>query len=110
MDTEIVCYAQEKNLIINEDCLRLLNLNNYQKILDKLSEEKIVFVCRDDIRKIISTTNHIEGQTENSKNFKILDAYDVTGKDLSQGSVDDFLSLFLDKYNSIFDILKKEKT
>lgn len=109
MDTKIVCYAQEKNLIINEDCLRLLNLNNYQKILDKLSEEKYIFVCRDDIKKIISTTNQIEGQTENSKNFKILEAYDVTGKDLSQGSVDDFLSLFLDKYNSIFDILKKRE-
>lgn len=111
MDSKIVCYAQEKDLIINEDCLRLLNLNNYQRILDKLADEKIIFVCKDDIKKIISTTNNIEEREENQagKNFRILDAYDVTGKELSQGSVDDFLSLFLDKYQAIYEILKKRE-
>ena len=105
-----MCYAQEKDLIINEDCLRLLNLNNYQKILDKLSEEKKIFVCRDDIKKIMSTTDNLEGKLEDKgKNFRILDAYDVTDKNLSQGSVDDFLSLFLDKYSALYDILKKRE-
>jgi len=109
MDSKIVCYAQDKDLIINEDCLRLLNLNNYQKILNKLAEEKKIFVCKDDIKKIISTTNNIEEKENTEKNFKIIDAYDVTGKNLSQGSVEDFLSLFVDKYRALYDILKKRE-
>lgn len=113
MDSKIVCYAQEKNLIISEDCLRLLNQSNYQRVLDKLAMEKKVFVCRDDIKKILATTNWLSEQDKPSgnaeKNFRIMDAYDVTGKTLSQGSVEDFLSLFLDKYSAIYDILKRRE-
>ncbi|MFA5745321.1 MAG: DNA-directed DNA polymerase II small subunit [archaeon] len=109
MDSKIICYAQEKDLIINEDCLRLLNINNYKKILDKLSSDNKIFVCTDDIRKIVSLMNETNeiSISENGKNFKIFDAYDVTGKKLSQGSVDDFLSLFTDKYNTLSEIIKK---
>ncbi len=106
MDSKIVCYAQEKDLIISEDCLRLLNLNNYKKILDKLSEEKIVFVCTKDIRKIVDSFSENHEITTDGKSFRILENYDVTGKKLSQGSVEDFLSLFLDKYNIISEIIK----
>lgn len=108
MDSNIVCYAQNKDLIISEDCLRLLNRNNYKKILDKLAEEKIIFVCPEDIRKIINSFNETNQEiTTNGKNFKILDSLDVTGKKLSQGTVEDFHSLFLDKYNTLSEIIKK---
>jgi len=109
MDSKIVCYAQEKGLIINEDCLRLLNLNNYKKILDKLAEDKKIFISTDDIRKITSSFNDTEKEiiSFDGKNYKILEELDVTGKKLSQGSVEDFLALFIDKYNTLSEIIKK---
>ncbi len=111
MDSKIVCYAQDKNLIINEDCLRLLNSNNYRKILDRLAAENKIFVCTEDVRKIISSmVESVENViSNNGKNFRIFDAYDVTGKQLSQGQVDDFLALFLDKYNTLFEIIRKRE-
>jgi DNA polymerase II small subunit len=108
MDSKIICYAQNKDLIISEDCLRLLNNNNYKKILDKLADEKKIFVGTEDIRKIISSFNGTNQEiTTNGKNYRILDSLDVTGKKLSQGSVEDFLSLFLDKYDTLSEIIKK---
>lgn len=106
MNEKIVQYAQEKNLIITEDCLRLLNLSNYKKILNKLSEENKIFVQREDIKKILTTTDLKTENTNTEKNFRVIDAYDVTNKNLSQGGVEDFLALFLDKYNALYDILK----
>ncbi|HNW05838.1 MAG TPA: DNA-directed DNA polymerase II small subunit [archaeon] len=108
MDSKIICYAQNKDLIISEDCLRLLNNNNYKKILDKLADEKKIFVGTEDIRKVISSFNGTSQEiTTNGKNYRILDSLDVTGKKLSQGSVEDFLSLFLDKYDTLSEIIKK---
>ncbi len=108
MDSNIICYAQNKDLIISEDCLRLLNNNNYKKILDRLFEEKKIFVSTEDIRKVINSFNETNQEiTTDGKNYRILDSLDVTGKKLSQGSVEDFLALFLDKYNTLSEIIKK---
>lgn len=106
MDAKIVQYAHDKGLIIEKESLNLLNLNNYQKILNKLSDDNNIFASREDIKKLLSVTPKQENQ---NKNFKILDAYDVTGKTLSQGGVEDFLNLFLDKYQALFNILKKRE-
>jgi DNA polymerase II small subunit len=85
-----------------------LNNNNYKKILDKLADEKKIFVGTEDIRKVISSFNGTSQEiTTNGKNYRILDSLDVTGKKLSQGSVEDFLSLFLDKYDTLSEIIKK---
>lgn len=105
MDEQIIKYANKKNLIITEDGLRLLNIYNYKRVIDKLLPED-VFVTSEHIKKILSSCK-VDEQKSIEKNFCVMDKYDVTNKNLSQGSVPDFLNLFLDKYETIANIIKK---
>jgi DNA polymerase II small subunit len=111
MDSKIIKYAQDNNLIIREEGLRLLNNYNYKKIINTLSKQNKVFVEAEDIRKIINTKQkHNENiKEDNTSNFYILDKYDITNKTLSQGKVEDFHKLFLDKYNTLSEIIKKRE-
>ncbi len=106
MDSKIIEYAKTKNIIITENALRCLNISNYKKIINKLCENKKVFVNMDDVKQIIN-----EEITEDDycldKDFQILEEYDVTNKNLSQGKVEDFLNLFLDKYDVLSKIIKQ---
>ncbi|MFH0906575.1 MAG: metallophosphoesterase [archaeon] len=109
MNKEIVQYASDKKMILTEDALRLLNIYNYKQIIDNLEKENKIFVSYNDIKKNIEELkikNNNNANLPDIKNFFILDKYDVTGKKLSQGKVDDFLKLFIDKYNSISEIIK----
>jgi DNA polymerase II small subunit len=123
MHSEIIDYAKNKNLIITEDGLGLLNNNNYKEIIDKLEQENKVFLNPEDISKIIIDINNNNNNNNNNKqndysvskiknesqlnyNFHILDKYDITNKKLSQGKVEDFQKLFLDKYNLISNIIR----
>ncbi|MDD3178134.1 MAG: DNA-directed DNA polymerase II small subunit [Candidatus ainarchaeum sp.] len=108
MNQEIIKYARENNLIITEKALRLLNNYNYKKIIEKLKGKEILFVKENDILKIQNEKNQKEENFEENfeNNFIILDKYDITNKNYSQGSVEDFHKLFIDKYNTISQILK----
>jgi DNA polymerase II small subunit len=111
MDHEIINYANNQGTIITEDALRLLNSHNYKKIIDCLKEKNIVFITADGVRTAILEISNLgilnsEATTCDKKNFEILDKYDITGKKYSQGKVEDFLSLFLDKYNVLAGIIK----
>ena len=105
MDEKILKYAENKNLIITEEALRLLNIYNYKKVIDSLSTEDL-FITPEHIKKILNACK-IEEKKEYYKNFNILEKYDVTNKNLSQGSVPDFLKLFVDKYETLSGIIKK---
>jgi len=106
MDSEIIKYAKESNLIITEKALRVLNNYNYKEIIDKLKEKNILFVQPEDIEKLNLKKSKNTQNNSSSNNFYILDQYDITNKTLSQGSVEDFHKLFLDKYNFLSGIIK----
>ncbi len=105
MDSEIVNYAKKYNLIITEEALRLLNNYNYKKVINKLKDEDKIFVNAEDI-KILDIPVDEDNKIENNKHFYIIDKYDITGKNYDQGSVDAFHKLFLDKYNTLSEIIK----
>ena len=90
MDSEIIKYAKESNLIITEKALRVLNNYNYKEIIDKLKEKNILFVQSEDIEKLNLKKSKSAQNKSSSNNFYILDQYDITNKTLSQGSVEDF--------------------
>ncbi len=58
MNSTIIEYAKNKNLIITEEGLRLLNIDNYKNIIDKLELENKVFIKPEEIRKVIVSTNY----------------------------------------------------
>jgi len=103
MNFDINKYANEKGLILTEEALRLLNNHNYKQIIEILTKENKVFVNPEDILKIKQKTTN---KKEYIKNFYILDKYDITNKKYSQGSVEDFQKLFLDKYKTLSEIIK----
>ena len=109
MNSTIIEYAKNKNLIITEEGLRLLNIDNYKNIIDKLELENKVFIKPEEIRKVIVSTNYKNPENTvnlNKSNFYIFDKYDVTNQTLSQGKVEDFQKLFLDKYKVLSNIIK----
>ncbi len=103
MDQEIIKYAKENNLILTEDSLKYLSKHNYKEIINLLKEKDLLFVSGQDILNLKYEQKEKETY---SKNFQILDKYDITGKNYSQGSIDDFHKLFLDKYAKISKIIK----
>jgi len=102
MDQEIINYAKENNLILTEDSLKHLSKHNFKKIIKELAEKEITFVTEKNILEIINKNP----EKKYNKNFHILDKYDITGKNFSQGSIEDFQKLFLDKYEKISKIIK----
>jgi DNA polymerase II small subunit len=106
MDTKIIEYATKNNLIISEEALRCLNISNYKYVINKLSENKKIFVNTNDIKEIIKNCDEEEKIKTNEDNFYIIDKYDVTNKKLSQGKVEDFHKLFLHKYEVLSKIIK----
>lgn len=102
MDQEIIKYAKENHLILTEDSLRHLSSHNYKEIISQLKEKDILFVQEKDILNLKLR----EKKENHTKNFYILDKYDITGKNYSQGSIQDFHKLFLDKYEKISKIIK----
>lgn len=103
MDQEIINYARENNLILREEALKHLSKHNYKDIILRLKEKNITFVSEKDI---LSVTEKKEDAKSENKNFYIIDKYDITGKNYSQGSIEDFHKLFLDKYEKISNIIK----
>jgi len=107
MDSKIIEYAKTKNLIITEDALRCLNISNYKSIIDDLFDKKKIFVNVEDVKEIIKNNEYSELLVNDTEaNFYILDKYDVTNKNLSQGKVEDFHKLFLHKYEVLSKIIK----
>ncbi len=102
MNHEIIKYAKENGLILTEDSLKHLSKDNYKEIILLLKEKDLLFVSEQDILKLKSKK---EERKEYSKNFHILEKYDITGKNFSQGSIEDFHKLFLDKYEKLSKII-----
>ncbi|MDD4050033.1 MAG: DNA-directed DNA polymerase II small subunit [Candidatus ainarchaeum sp.] len=102
MDNEIIKYAKENNLILTPETLKHLSSDNYKEILNKLKEKNLFIVKEKDV---LDVKNQKE-EKKYFKNFYILDKYDITGKNYSQGSIEDFHKLFLDKYEKISKMIK----
>jgi DNA polymerase II small subunit len=101
MDQEIINYAKNNNLFLTEDSLKHLSKHNYKEIIDQLKEKNLFIVKVEDILNL-----KIKSKEKYFKNFYILEKYDITGKNYSQGSIEDFHKLFLDKYEKLSKIIK----
>ncbi|MEI8364107.1 MAG: DNA-directed DNA polymerase II small subunit [archaeon] len=106
MDQEIINYANAKGMILTEEALRLLNNYNYRDVIDKLKIKDKIFVLPKDVIDVCKDGD-CKVKPEYTKNYYIMDKYDVTGKTYSQGRVEDFLNLFTDKYKTISEIIKE---
>lgn len=103
MDQEIIKYAKENGLILTEDSLKHLSKHNYKEIIKELKEKDLLFINEQEILKI---KNKPLEKKQHTKNFHILEKYDITGKNYSQGSIEDFHKMFLDKYEKISKMIK----
>ncbi len=119
---DILLYAEKKGLVLSKESINLLVENNdWEKILDELVNEGLVFIEPKNIELKLSRTklDQVKKEVEikhtrfdafaknRTPNFRIMTEYDVTGQSLSEGKVDDFLRLFRSKFNLIYGMLKK---
>ena len=102
MDNEIIKYAKESNLILTPETLKHLSSDNFKEIIDKLKLKNLFIVKEKDILDLKNNTE----RKSFVKNFYLMDKYDITDKNYSQGSIEDFHKLFLDKYEKISKMIK----
>lgn len=101
MNKEIIDFAFKNNLFLSSDALKHLCTHDYKEKLLNLKERGISFVNEKDLIPFKSC------EKKHHKNFYTLHKYDVTGKNLSQGKIEDFHKLFLDKYQKLSKIIKE---
>ena len=121
---KILDFARGKKLIIDKAALSVLSVRpDWRDILEEMTASGIFFITRGEIEKRLLRTkiSIIEEQTNLEKpstieekrgpySFRILREYDVTGKSYTQGSVDDFIKLFRDKFRFLKSVLEQRHT
>ncbi len=120
---EVIDYATQKNIIITLDAVQvLLEKENFKQVLDELIEKNNYLIDTKIVQDyLIRKETKIELQKEVEvysnffkpiarelkPNYRILQEFDVTGQSNSEGIIEDFVSLFRDKFDSLKNVLKK---
>ncbi len=122
---EIVDFASDKKLIIDKDAIEILaKHDDWRGVLEDMIGKNIFFVTREIIEKRIHHTKislvEASGQAEKSSEkmspkywaprFRIMKEHDVTGKSYTEGTVQDFVKLFRDKFLTLKNILEQRHT
>jgi len=123
--SEIIGYAGGKDAFVDEKAVELLaGQENFREIVDKLLEEGIVFINREDVEKKLLKTKLddvpqqeavVQGASfkpaakEYDAKIRVLSKNDVTGQSNSEGKVKDFLDYFRRKYELLSQMLKRRQ-
>ncbi|MBN2127496.1 MAG: metallophosphoesterase [Candidatus Diapherotrites archaeon] len=120
---QVVEFAAGKNILLDLESTKILSeQENFEEIIDSfLKENKTVLNAVEVNERINSEKTKIEPQEkiivkktrfnsiakDSSSNLKILTEFDVTNQSNSSGKVENFLSLFRDKYTFLKGVLSK---
>ncbi len=112
-------YAQQKGLMLHPQALELLaTKHNFSTILDSLALENTFMITHAHVERkstpnegLSTTPESVPSKpkplaAEYSPNYKILSHLNYNGQSDSKGKANDFLLLFQDKYNFLFNELK----
>ncbi len=118
----IIDFATDKKIIVEKDAIEALTKrSDWRSILEELAASEKFLVTKEDIEKLLVRTKisviesgfESRGEKERVKsetwqpNFRIMREYDVTGKSYTEGTVQDFIRLFRDKFLTLKNILEQ---
>jgi DNA polymerase II small subunit len=120
---KVIEFAAEKNILLDLESAKILSEEKkFEEIIDFFLKENKLVINAEEVKKriamektkinpqekiIIKKTKFNSIAKNSSPNLKILKEYDVTGQSNSSGKVENFLSLFQDKYNFLKSVLSK---
>ncbi|MCD6478478.1 MAG: DNA-directed DNA polymerase II small subunit [Candidatus Diapherotrites archaeon] len=122
---KIVDFARDKKLIMDKDALAVLSVRpDWRSILEEIANDGFFLITKEEIEKRLlrtkislleesfelAETSKKTEEREGVRNFRILKEYDVTDKSYTQGSVEDFVKLFRDKFHTLKTILEQRHT
>ena len=122
---EIVKYASEKQAMVDERAVALLeNSSDFREIIDQLLEENIFIINEDAVQKKLFKTKlgMVEGKPASAKGtgfkalarehdakLRVVSKQEVTGQSKSEGKTTDFLRYFRKKFELLSGILKQRQ-
>jgi DNA polymerase II small subunit len=121
---EVIQYASEKNVLIDENAALVLGENtDFKEIIDELIEKNHFILSKELVEeKIVGRKTKIQPVEEKvvikktvfkpvakeySARYRILEDLNVTNKSFSEGTVKDFLRFFRDKFEVLEKILSQ---
>jgi len=121
---EILNFVSANQLFIDKEALGILSTKKeWKPVMEELVKEEILFISRKDIEgKLVKTklgvmhSEHIaqkkiEKKTEEYDfNYRLMSEYDITNQSYSNGTIQDFLSLFRDKFITLKKMLLSRHT
>ncbi len=121
-EKQILDFVSHGQALIGKEALELLAArDDWKQILEELAKEKTDFIKSQDIEaKLVKTKLAVEEEFKPSKierkptqwdfNYRIMSEYDVTSQSYSNGTVEDFLNLFRDKFQTLKKMLQARHT
>ncbi len=121
---EIVEFASTKGIIIQKDAFSILSKKpDWKETLERLIKEKESIISRQLLEgmvkskisviesKAMTKSNGFSAPAKSEKaSFRIMKELDVTGQSYSEGTVQDFLNFFQQKFKALSKILKQRHT
>ncbi|NMA44616.1 MAG: hypothetical protein GX950_02285 [Candidatus Diapherotrites archaeon] len=120
---EVLTCAENLGLILSKESIELISKeDNWKEILEEFSAEGTFLIEPLALEKKLARTklaqvvpekvevvkkSFVALASERTPNFRVVEEYDVTGKSLSSGTVDDFLRLFRSKFELLSSMLKQ---
>ncbi len=126
-EKEIISFASEKNILINQDAIEVLaGREDYKELIEGLVQDGDFVVSADSVGKLIRDKGKSKDFPEAPKvevrssrfmpiakdiepDFKVMEEYDITGKSGSRGKVQDFLDFFRDRYTTLAAMIKSRQ-
>ncbi len=117
---KILDLVSQKNALVDKEALEALKTrDDWKELLEELFGENVFFIRREDIEpKItktklgvvekgrIETTQAVQRDSEWDFDYRIMRELDITSQSHSNGTIEDFLGLFRDKFISLEKMLK----
>ncbi len=120
---KIIEFATKKQVLLDLETVKILSKQeNFEEIIDSFLKENKLVLNASDVRErialnktkidlqekiVVKKTRFKSIAKDSDSNLKILKEFDVTGQSNSAGTVENFLSLFQDKYNFLKSVLSK---
>ncbi len=127
---EIVSYALSKNALVSPGAVDILSgLPDFRRVIDEAISRGQFFITEDVVKSIVAEEGEeappapepVEEKKEvvilktsfkplakdYEPNIRFFDEYDVTGKSFCEGTVEDFLRYFRDRFERLREILRR---
>jgi len=123
-EKKILDFVSQQDAFIDRESLKALSARrDWREVVEELIEENAMFITSQELGpKLLKTklgvmetgrirpAQIVQEEPEHEFHYRIMSEYDVTSQSYSNGTMQDFLSLFRDKFNTLKGMLQSRHT